>query len=360
MIDTLAAKDGARFIDLLLDVLPCLTVVVLSDAVKFLVDAGREQDCARRFSDAMTDRHISPEMLCWLARNLPLMRKWRVLSDADLVRRILATLEAPPKGPHAKTLAQLVDLFEQESWLKELMSPISSEARADIIWRLRNFLSWPEVERNSVVARIIRIFPECKSMLATHVANENAAAEPPTRGRFTSWRTLAERLKLLEKIINVDIPKNAQDIAHARSYGDLSENHEFKAAKEQQSILSNTRDKLTAELREVRGTGFEDFPTDKADMGTRVIIKRDDHESRQFFILGEWDSDEHKRIVSCASGLALALAGHAAGETVEIPDADGRVPCKIIEVTKLPAEILDWAQGERKQAQAVNLTAPVK
>jgi len=107
------------------------------------------------------------------------------------------------------------------------------------------------------------LFPELADVLVS-----KSEARPGARGPVTSERTYRERQALLEKIANVEIPRIAREIGVARSYGDLRENFEFKAAKEQQGLLLRRKAELEQMLHDVRPTDFSGLPTDKAGLAT--------------------------------------------------------------------------------------------
>ena len=109
-----------------------------------------------------------------------------------------------------------------------------------------------------------------------------------------------------------------EEIAIARSYGDLRENHEYKAAKEMQKQLMRTKDEMESQLVRARGTDFSNARTDVASIGT--VVRTTDIASGQretFTILGAWDSDPDKGIVSYLSPIAQALLNRKVGDEVE-------------------------------------------
>ena len=63
-----------------------------------------------------------------------------------------------------------------------------------------------------------------------------------------------------------------KDIAHARSYGDLRENFEYKAAKDMQSVLARRRTDMEKELDLAQGTDFSGVDTSSAAIGTVVVL----------------------------------------------------------------------------------------
>src|SRR5208337_3422889 len=114
------------------------------------------------------------------------------------------------------------------------------------------------------------------------------------------------------------IPANSKEIAIARSYGDLRENHEYKAAKEMQKILMRQKDELEAALTRARGQDFSNARTDIVGPGT-VVLATDltTNQPETFTILGAWDSDPEKGIISYLTPIAMALVNRKVGDEVE-------------------------------------------
>ncbi|MCO5061953.1 MAG: GreA/GreB family elongation factor [Kiritimatiellae bacterium] len=163
---------------------------------------------------------------------------------------------------------------------------------------------------------------------------------------MTSKRSFRERQQQLDHILSVEIPKVARDIALARSYGDLRENHEYKAAKEAQTILFRRRDELMQELRRVTPSDFRGFSTDKAGVATTVTLSYEDGRQERYHILGAWDGDTARGIISSTSRMAEALIGHSAGETLVVPSEDGEAKATLTQVAALPAELLAYISQE--------------
>jgi transcription elongation GreA/GreB family factor len=71
-----------------------------------------------------------------------------------------------------------------------------------------------------------------------------------------SWESLERRKNEYAELVQKSIPANSKEIAIARSYGDLRENHEYKAAKEMQKILMRRKSELEFQLVRARGVRF--------------------------------------------------------------------------------------------------------
>jgi transcription elongation GreA/GreB family factor len=136
---------------------------------------------------------------------------------------------------------------------------------------------------------------------------------------LVSWESLERRKNEYRELVEKKIPANSKEIAVARSYGDLSENHEYKAAKEMQKLLMLRKVDLETQLVRARGTDFVSVRTDVASIGT--IVQATDLATNQpehFIILGAWDSDPEKDVVSYLSPVAQSLLGHKVGDEVEV------------------------------------------
>ena len=154
-----------------------------------------------------------------------------------------------------------------------------------------------------------------------------------------SLKSFKNKMTELERIINKDMPENTQAIAHARGYGDLRENAEYSAAKERQKFLMNRRESLENEIMSAKITHFnEAVPGTKPVIGSTVTIKMNDGREEKYHILGAWDSNPDKKIISCGSALAITLIGREKGTTVDLPNG---TTAEIKEISPLPAEIIE-------------------
>jgi transcription elongation GreA/GreB family factor len=134
-----------------------------------------------------------------------------------------------------------------------------------------------------------------------------------------SWESLERRKNEYHELVQKSIPANSKEIAIARSYGDLRENHEYKAAKEMQKILMRRKSELESQLVRARGTDFANAKTDVVSIGTIVDVTDVEHShAEKFTILGAWDSDPDKGVISYLTLVAQSLIGHKPGEVVEV------------------------------------------
>ena len=146
-------------------------------------------------------------------------------------------------------------------------------------------------------------------------------------GFVVSWESLKERQAALENLIQKEIPDNSKEISIAREYGDLKENAEYKAAKDMQAVLMRRQHEMEGEISGARGTDFADADTSIVSIGTKVDFEDlDSGKTESFTILGAWDTDTDKGIISYLSAAGMALLNEPVGAEVELPTEDGGVP----------------------------------
>jgi transcription elongation GreA/GreB family factor len=121
----------------------------------------------------------------------------------------------------------------------------------------------------------------------------------------------------------------------------LRENHEYKAAKEMHKLLMRRKGELEDQLVRARGTDFASPKTDQVGIGTVVsVTDLQAQNAERYTILGAWDFDADKHIISYLSPMAQALIGHKPGEEVEFDMEGTRKHYRVdaIEAYKAPAE----------------------
>src|SRR5947207_13196118 len=100
-----------------------------------------------------------------------------------------------------------------------------------------------------------------------------AQPEEKTQTLIVSWSSLHKKQEEYEELVNKKIRENSKEIGVARSYGDLREHFEFKAAKEMQALLMRRKAELENALHRARGTAFECPDTTQVSIGTFVMLR---------------------------------------------------------------------------------------
>jgi transcription elongation GreA/GreB family factor len=156
-----------------------------------------------------------------------------------------------------------------------------------------------------------------------------------------SWSSLEKRRAEYEELIKKKIPENTKEIALARSYGDLSENFEYKAAKQMQAVLMRRKTELEQALQNARGTSFENADTSRVSIGTVVRLRNAESGAEESYtILGAWDGDPERHIISYQTAIGQALLGQPAGAIVAIAgDSAASRQMEIVSIEPAPIDI---------------------
>ena len=128
----------------------------------------------------------------------------------------------------------------------------------------------------------------------------------------------------LKKLTSEDRPNIIEEIAEARSHGDLSENAEYQYAKEQQSLIEGRIIDLESAISKAEVIDVKSVEGDDIKFGATVEIEDDESgEKQQYQIVGEYESDIENKKLSITSPLARGLIGKAVEDNVEINSPKG-------------------------------------
>ncbi len=272
----LDSRDAQRTQEGLLGTLARLDLGPFSAAIELLRSHGREQECIERLRGWMARQEIGVVALAWLFRHPDLAAEWKIASPADMGRRALDLAEEGYSGELLKAQKQLKERFGRPEMLRDILADMTHSQRGDFIARLRRSPGWPPLDRQAMLGLLVRLCPEYEPLVAVDT-DAPAPQAPASAARLpTSLRSHRECQAQLKRLVEVDIPKNSREIGHARGYGDLSENFEYKAAKDMQAILMRRRAELEQQLRETQPTDFSDVAADRVVPGIGVELRRSD------------------------------------------------------------------------------------
>ena len=148
---------------------------------------------------------------------------------------------------------------------------------------------------------------------------------------YLTQEGLDELKQELNDLINVKRPENIQAIKEARSLGDLSENAEYDAARNEQAQIEGRIKQLEKMLEHV--SIIEDVSTDKVSIGNTVLIKYvADDEEDEYKIVGSQEADPFESRISNESPIAQALFDHKVGDVVTVDSPNGNYDIEIIEI----------------------------
>jgi transcription elongation GreA/GreB family factor len=297
---------------------------VAAEAARLLEDQGQLDVLLLGLDRAIREHSITSETLCWLCKERD--GAFADLMNPKLLGAIIGALERD-QFSETKRDRRLHDLLlNDKELLPDLLDTATHEDLRDIMRKLMLTPVFEELNKRSLLGRIIRIYPEMQAM----VSGESDARQETLS---VSWESLEKRKAEYDELVNKRIPENIREISAAREHGDLRENFEFKAAKEMQRVLGRRRAEMERDLALARGNDFANPDTTQVSIGTTVTLRETtDGRLDVYTILGAWDGDPDKGIVSYQSALAQALMGHKVGEKLEIPTEHGDRTAEIVSI----------------------------
>lgn len=125
--------------------------------------------------------------------------------------------------------------------------------------------------------------------------------------------------KELRQLKTVERPAVIAAIAEARAHGDLSENAEYHAAKEKQSFIEGRLQELEAVISRAEIIDVLSLKSDTIKFGATVrIVDEETEEEITYQIVGDYEADINRRLISTSAPIGRALIGKAVGTSVEV------------------------------------------
>jgi len=143
-------------------------------------------------------------------------------------------------------------------------------------------------------------------------------AEKVSLGLLVTRASFERKQQDLKRVIDVEIPENSKEIGVAMAKGDLRENAEYKAALEKQEMLKVTASRLKEEVQQAQIFNENEVKIDRIAFGTRVALSnRKSGQAEEYVILGPWESNPTRNVISYLSPLGMALWDHRPGEELK-------------------------------------------
>ena len=297
---------------------------------RVFIENGHQADLVSFLERALREHSAVSEILLWLCRE---RASFPNLITPDLLTAILAALERDQHNEASRSSRLRDLLLEDRELISDIFAQADVGAARDVMRRLLLTPVFDDLTKRSLIARVIKLYPELESMVT------GAQPEEKRETLVVSWSSLDKRKAEYEELIKKKIPENTREIALARSYGDLSENFEFKAAKQMQAVLMRRKSELEQMLHRARGTDFSNPDTTQVSIGT-VVRLRDVASSKEesYAILGAWDGDPERHVISYQTAIGQALLGKKPGERVTLNTDHGMAIFELLAIASAPRE----------------------
>jgi transcription elongation GreA/GreB family factor len=298
---------------------------IVGEAARLLQEKGHTEALRAGLDRAIRDHSISSAALTWLADKRERKGEFNDLIHPRVLSAMLGAMDRDQfMESRDRKLHDL--LVNDKELILDLIAEASPEELREVMRKLILSPIFEELNKRSLLGRIVRVYPEMQALITGETAGEKQES------LIVSWGSLERRKDEYENLITKQIPQNTQEISTAREHGDLRENFEFKAAKDQQRVLMRRKAETERDLSLARGTDFANPDTSAVNIGTDVTVKESDGKTVTYSILGAWDGDPDRNIISYQAGIAQALIGHKVGEKVEVP---GEVTTQTVEIVSI-------------------------
>lgn len=269
-----------------------------------LVMTALEKEGQTEIRDRLIDETLRyprrhPRAFYWYAKQLDEQDPLPERANYGLIFQIL---EAIASDEFAPVRARLKDFFDKGGLVIRIIMTVDNEEQArKLVESLERYGAVEEYRRDDVKHAALMKYPSLR--------------EPQAEPIYATAESFAQKRAELEHLLKVEIPANKKAIQVAREMGDLSENFEYKSARQRDEYLSARVGKLQTELSNVRVIDPATVDTAAVRVGTKIALSNGDVR-REITILGPWESAPEHGVYSNQSDVAKALIGHAAGDIV--------------------------------------------
>jgi transcription elongation factor GreA len=207
-----------------------------------------------------------------------------------------------------RTNRQVQEYLFAEGRLREFLMTADTDAITRLYSLLDDVKDLDPSIRIDLKHRIKERFPDFRFL-------GEPEAEKVNLGLLVTRASFEARQRDLKHLIDVEIPENSREIGEAMNKGDLRENAEYKAALEKQEMLKTVASRMQEEVGQAQIFNENEVKTDRIGFGTRARLKNvGTGQVEEYVVLGPWESNPERNVISYLSPLGAALWNHAPGE----------------------------------------------
>lgn len=298
---------------------------LVGETVKALNADGAFGDLKEILGQLIKQNTASSELLLWLAKDRN--ESFQDILGPEVFRAMLSAIERDQFNEIKSN--RLGDyILNDKELIDDLIGAADIEIIHDLVRTLQFSPSFPDLEKRSIFGRFIKSYPSIQSLITKESSNRE------DNKLIVSYPSLNRRRDEYQNLVQNQIPANSKEIAIARSYGDLKENHEYKSAKEMQRILMSRKSELEADLMRAEGTDFSQVTTDQVNIGTQVKVHNEIKDRDEtYLIFGAWDTAAERGVISYLTPMAKSLLHKKVGDKVEFKLGDRENSFVIQEIT---------------------------
>ncbi len=244
----------------------------------------------------------NPPAFVWFAERAGKRPEWLERNPIRLLKQIMWALADDAFAPFRA--ARLVPLAESGGTLPLVLGHLTEAQAADAEAAIERAPGLESYQRRPLINAIHLKFPDLRQ-----------EDEAPL---YATPEKIEAKKAELKHLAEVEIPANRRAIEEARELGDLSENFEYKSARQRHEYLAARAGALNHDLNRVRPIDASQVTGDEVVIGCRVHLKTDAGNEWNITVLGPWESKPEEHILSSESEIAQKILGLKVGNTVEL------------------------------------------
>ncbi len=316
---------------------------------RFIVDElvahGKLDSIRDLFLGSLEQYRDQRESFVWLVRNV-IDESWFTTFDVPTEKVYIACIHLlditfreienrRDVSPNRKVNKQIQDFLFKEERLPAFLLNADQDSITRLYTLVEDVKDLDPSIKIRLKQRIKDKHPGFKFLGETPEAETVSGRLLVTRGGYES------KQKALRHLLEVEVPLNSKEIGVAMAKGDLRENAEYKAALEKQDLLNASAARLQAELQSAQMFDPPQAEPAAVSFGTRVFLT-DLHtgDEEDYTILGPWESDPARRVISYLSPLGARLYNRKLGEELRFTINEKEYGYRIDRITVAPAEML--------------------
>lgn len=329
LLDLVRAHHGDRWADRAFDLLRNRDIggtksgsaKLVSESIAYLCDQDLAEAVGTRFAQWLETRELRAPVIIWIIKNRD-SKKYaaivgRLITPA-LLGAILSSIDTESLESNSTARIPLAnELIKDKELIANILTPAEgkkadSETIFDLTRTMMSSQGFDEMTKKALLSRLAKIEPHVQRL----AKSKHSGSEAEEKELLVSKHSKELKERELEEIVKVRLPAVKEAIQIAKEHGDLKENSEYKMARQDHDTLAARRAELDALLKKARVTDFSEAKTDAISVGSSIVLRRgSDQTEFAYDLLGAWDGEPEKNILSYISPLAKQFLNHKVGET---------------------------------------------
>lgn len=294
---------------------------LVSESIAYLCDQELAAAVSARFAQWLETRELRAPVIIWVIKNRDSKKYADIVArliNPSLLGAILSSIDTESLESNSTARIPLAnELIKDKELIANILIPADgkkadSETIFDLTRTMMSSQGFDEMTKKALLSRLAKIEPHVQRL----AKSKHSGSEAEEKELFVSKHSKEEKERELEDIVKVRLPAIKEAIQIAKEHGDLKENSEYKMARQDHDTLAARRAELDGILKKAKVTDFKEANTDTISVGSSVVLRRgSDQAEIAYDLLGAWDGEPEKNILSYISPLAKQFLNHKTGET---------------------------------------------